>query len=330
MARFGPGAWARGPAPGAPCDAFGRGGPVFDAGPQHWLGHSPGHARPGLGESLSVPPYSGDGLGQGPPGWAHVPSAGCGLAGVGGSPYEASGAPGGSGGLSSTLGTWNELIAGGVVDRAFIEQEAERRKQEIDRAMEDHIVQLENRCREQLSSIKQQAEYHTQMAEQQIESHKKQHLAHISRQAEIQAYSILQRAEAEKGRLGQEAARALSQQSEREKAVVLHDAMRRAEDVWRQSQRELLEQAQKKKADIDAQAKRRTEEIEAAVRQAVSRIYISPSGSLVAVGAAASSGGCPGVAASGVAGAPTSPGGATGYCAAPAASAARAGGHVGP
>jgi len=179
-------------------------------------------------------------------------------------------------GLPSGFGTWNELIAGGVVDRSYIEQEAERRKQEIDRAMEDQVVQLENQCQEQRTSIQQQAEYHTQMAERQIESHKKQHQTHVTRQAEIQAYSILQRADMEKGRLGQEAARALSQQSEREKAVVLHDAMRKAEDVWRESQRALLEQAQKKKAEIDLQAKKRTEEIEAAVRQAVSKVYISP------------------------------------------------------
>ena len=41
------------------------------------------------------------------------------------------------------FGTWNELIAGGVVDRSYIEQEAERRKQEIDRAMDNQLAQLE-------------------------------------------------------------------------------------------------------------------------------------------------------------------------------------------
>merc|ERR1712187_1081262 len=133
-------------------------------------------------------------------------------------------------------------------------------------------------CQEQRASIQQQAEYHTQMAERQIESHKRQNLAHLSRQEELQAYAILQRAETEKGRLGQEAARALSQQSEREKAAVLHDAVRKAEDIWRQSQRALLEQAQKAKADIDAQAHQRTADIEREVRQAVSRVYISPQG----------------------------------------------------
>merc|ERR1712187_813290 len=88
------------------------------------------------------------------------------------------------------LGTWNELIAGGVVDKAYVEQEAERRKQEITRAMDNQIAQLESQCQEQRASIQQQAEYHTQMAERQIESHKLQNLAHISRQAELQAYSI--------------------------------------------------------------------------------------------------------------------------------------------
>mmetsp|Transcript_127878 Transcript_127878/g.408899 ORF Transcript_127878/g.408899 Transcript_127878/m.408899 type:complete len:142 (-) Transcript_127878:252-677(-) len=122
------------------------------------------------------------------------------------------------------------------------------------------------------------------MADRQIESHKKQHQAHVTRQAEMQAYSIMQRAELEKGRLGQEAARSLSQQSEREKAMVLHEAMRQAEEIWRQSQRALLEQAQKKKAEIDVQARKRTEEIEAQVRQAVSRVYISPHSAMSPLG----------------------------------------------
>merc|ERR1712137_1010009 len=113
----------------------------------------------------------------------------------------------------------------------------------------------------------------------------KQHQAHITRQAEIQAYAILQRTDMEKGRLGQEAARALAQQSEREKAAVLHDAVRKAEDIWRQSQRALLEQAQKAKADIDAQAHQRTADIEREAREAVSRVYISPHSSMAPIGA---------------------------------------------
>merc|ERR1712014_514063 len=133
--------------------------------------------------------------------------------------------------------------------------------------------------------IQQQAEYHTQMAERQIESHKRQNLAHVSRQAELQAYAIIQRAETEKGRLGQEAARALSQQSEREKAAVLHDSIRKAEEIWRQSQRALLEQAQKAKADIDAQAHQRTADIEREARQAVARVYISPHSAMAPIGA---------------------------------------------
>merc|ERR1719352_1137515 len=173
------------------------------------------------------------------------------------------------------LGTWSELIAGGVVDRPYIEQEAQRRKQEVDRAMDNQLALLENHCMEQCASIKQQAEYHTQMAEKQIEGHKRQHLAQIARQAELQSFAIVQKAEMEKGRLGQEAYRALSQQTEREKAAVLHDAMRKAEDVWLQSQRSLMEQAQKAKADIDVQAQRRSADIEREAREAVSRIYIS-------------------------------------------------------
>merc|ERR1711879_726465 len=102
----------------------------------------------------------------------------------------------------------------------------------------------------------------------------------IARQAELQGYAIVQKAEMEKGRLGQEAYRALAQQSEREKAAVLHEAMRKAEDVWRHSQRALLEQAQKAKADIDVQAQRRAMDIEKDAREAVSRVYISPQGPL--------------------------------------------------
>jgi len=220
---------------------------------------------------------------------------------VGGSPpglgatYTAGLAYGGPGPVSRPLsplperfagfGTWNELIAGGVVDRSYIEQEAERRKQEVDRAMDNQLARLESQCLEQCATIQQQAEYHTQMAERQIENSKRQHLAHISRQAELQTYAITQRAEVEKGRLGAEACRALTQQAEREKAAVLHESMRRAEDVWRQSQRALLEQAQRSKMDIDVQAQRRAADIEREARQAVSRVYISPSSTLPPVGA---------------------------------------------
>ncbi|CAE8607665.1 unnamed protein product [Polarella glacialis] len=190
---------------------------------------------------------------------------------------RASTAGGGFGGLSAPagLGTWGELIAVGVVDRAYIEKEAERRKKEIDRATDKQLADMENECMEQRSTIQQQAEYHTQMAEKQIEGHKRQHQAHIMRQAEIQAYAILQRADMEKGSLGHEAARALSIQSEREKAAIQYEAMQKAEDMWRQSQRALLEQAQKAKLDIELQAKKRTEDVEQQVREAVSRVYIS-------------------------------------------------------
>lgn len=182
------------------------------------------------------------------------------------------------------LGTWSELIAGGVVDKDYIEQEAERRKQEIDRAMDAQIARLEDQCQEHRSSIVQQAEYHTQMAEKQIEGHKRQHIANVTRQAELQAYSILQRVEIEKGRLGQEAARALTRRSEHEKATLLHESVRRTEEVWRQSQRALLEQAQKSKAEIDLQTQRRTADVEREVREAVSRLYLSPHSPMAPVG----------------------------------------------
>lgn len=229
------------------------------------------NARPGF-EYLNMPPPTTS------PGGAEAYTAGLaygkGLPNDGGYGFD----------RIAGLGTWSELIAGGIVDRPYVEKEAERRKQEIDRAMDNQLAQLENQCQDQCASIKQQAEYHAQMAEKQIENHKRQHLGQVARQAELQAYSILQKAETEKARLGQEAYRALAQQSEREKASVLHDAMRKAEDVWLQSQRSLMEQAQKAKADIDVQAQRRAADIEREAREAVSRIYISPQGPLGASG----------------------------------------------
>eukprot|EP00747_Dinoflagellata_sp_TGD_P032771 gnl/TRDRNA2_/TRDRNA2_136201_c0_seq1.p1 gnl/TRDRNA2_/TRDRNA2_136201_c0~~gnl/TRDRNA2_/TRDRNA2_136201_c0_seq1.p1 ORF type:complete len:311 (+),score=68.64 gnl/TRDRNA2_/TRDRNA2_136201_c0_seq1:33-935(+) len=246
----------------------------------------------------SQPPYSAGfnsyaqppGPGQGPYAGGAGYSAGLAFSEGSGRPGAAAAGPSGGGGSFNglgNLGTWNELIAGGVVDKHYIEQEAERRKQEIDRALDIQLAQLESSHQEQKNSVQQQAEYHTQMAERQIESHKRQHIAHITRQAEMQALAILQRAEMEKGRLGQEACRALSAQSEKEKATVLHEAMRKAEDVWRQSQRTLLEQAQKAKSEIDTQAQRRTADIEREARQAVSRIYISPMSPNAPVGAPA-------------------------------------------
>eukprot|EP00930_Biecheleria_cincta_P084022 TRINITY_DN73520_c0_g1_i1.p1 TRINITY_DN73520_c0_g1~~TRINITY_DN73520_c0_g1_i1.p1 ORF type:complete len:391 (+),score=60.49 TRINITY_DN73520_c0_g1_i1:67-1239(+) len=193
---------------------------------------------------------------------------------VPGSPVPGAGAFAGLGGTAG-LGTWGELIAGGVVDKKYIEEEADRRKKEIDRAMDKQLADIENECQQQRVTIEQQAEYHTQMAEKQIETHKRQHQAHLQRQAEIQAHAILQRADAEKSRLGHEAAKALAQQSEREKATVQYEAMRSAEEMWRQSQRALLEQAQKHKVEIEMQAKQRTEDIEHQVREAMSRVYIS-------------------------------------------------------
>eukprot|EP00747_Dinoflagellata_sp_TGD_P084616 gnl/TRDRNA2_/TRDRNA2_162581_c0_seq1.p1 gnl/TRDRNA2_/TRDRNA2_162581_c0~~gnl/TRDRNA2_/TRDRNA2_162581_c0_seq1.p1 ORF type:complete len:540 (-),score=77.15 gnl/TRDRNA2_/TRDRNA2_162581_c0_seq1:166-1785(-) len=178
----------------------------------------------------------------------------------------------------TAFGTWNELIAGGVVDRSYIINEANRRKQEIDRKMDQQNALLETEYQEKRTSILAQAEHHTKLAEKQIDSHQKQHMQHVTRQAELQAYAILQRAEAEKGRLGQEACKLIASQLEKEKAKVQHDAMCRAEDVWRQSQRALLEQAQKVQAEIDRQAKEKAAEIERQARLAATRIYTSPLG----------------------------------------------------
>jgi len=180
-----------------------------------------------------------------------------------------------------TSATWREeLVAavGGaaVLNRAHVERETQRTKQEIDKSMALRLAQLETRCQEQQTSIRQQAEQHLRMAEMQVQHYMQQHQAEVTRQAEIQAHTIGRCATGLKERLGEEAAHALSQQLEHEKALVFRDAAHRTEDAWRQAQQALLQQAQQSKVEIHSQAARRTSEIEQQVRDAMARVYISP------------------------------------------------------
>lgn len=175
-------------------------------------------------------------------------------------------------GCFDRLGSWGDLLSGGVVDRHFLAKEAERRKKEIDRSLEAQVAQVDSDFLEQRAMIQQQAEYQTRMAEQQIDMNARQQVAHVMRHGEMQSLAAMQRADMERRRLGSEAARALAHASDRAKAAILYDAMHEAEDLWQKSQRELME----KKVVIDAAAAKRTHDVDGLLREAMSRVYVAP------------------------------------------------------
>lgn len=175
----------------------------------------------------------------------------------------------------STLEGMDGMINNGLLDHGYIIQEASRRKQDIDRALNVQLGEMEAECQHRYSAIKQQAEHHTRLAEQQIESHKRNYINHITGQTQAQALQVTQRASEEKQRLGQEANMAIAQVVERNKAQVMHRQMLEAEGLHNETQRALVQQTQGLRQQIAAQMKRRAEEIDRDRKQAISAIYAS-------------------------------------------------------
>mmetsp|Transcript_26775 Transcript_26775/g.50361 ORF Transcript_26775/g.50361 Transcript_26775/m.50361 type:complete len:220 (+) Transcript_26775:65-724(+) len=168
-----------------------------------------------------------------------------------------------------------------AIDHRYILAEAERKIKEVDAALQRQIAETDRRYEEERGGILQQAEHHTQLAEKHVASQAQERHAQLQRQEDIQAHAIGQAAEAEKARLGHAAAVAITARMEQQKAKVHHEATKAAEEMWRQSQRALIEKAHRAKLEIEAEAKHRTQDIEQQVREALSRIYLSPHTSTV-------------------------------------------------
>lgn len=173
-------------------------------------------------------------------------------------------------------------VAGGargehqVYDHKYILAEAQRKKQEVDGGLAKQLAHIDLKYQEERGNILKQAESHAQLAEKEVAAQAKERHAQLQRQEDIQAHAIGHEADAEKARLGHAAATAIAAHMEQQKARVHQEALREAEDMWRESQRALLEKAHKAKIEIELTAKRRTADIEEQVREALSRIYLSP------------------------------------------------------
>eukprot|EP00439_Symbiodinium_sp_Y106_P033122 s4210_g3.t5 len=163
-----------------------------------------------------------------------------------------------------------------VYDHKYILAEAERKKQEVDGGLAKQLAHIDLKYQEERGNILKQAGSHAQLAEKEVAAQAKERHAQLQRQEDIQAHAIGHEADAEKARLGHAAATAIAAHMEQQKARVHQEALREAEDMWRESQRALLEKAHKAKIEIELTAKRRTADIEEQVREALSRIYLSP------------------------------------------------------
>eukprot|EP00439_Symbiodinium_sp_Y106_P032802 s4210_g3.t3 len=168
------------------------------------------------------------------------------------------------------------FLAGAVYDHKYILAEAERKKQEVDGGLAKQLAHIDLKYQEERGNILKQAGSHAQLAEKEVAAQAKERHAQLQRQEDIQAHAIGHEADAEKARLGHAAATAIAAHMEQQKARVHQEALREAEDMWRESQRALLEKAHKAKIEIELTAKRRTADIEEQVREALSRIYLSP------------------------------------------------------
>jgi len=168
------------------------------------------------------------------------------------------------------------MINDGLLDQTYIVQEAARRKQDIDRALSLQLAELEDECQHRYASIKQQAEHHTRLSEEQIRSHMRNYIAHVTGQAEAQALEVSRRTKEEKERLGQDASLAIAQVVERTKAAVLHRQMRATESMHFESQQMMANQTQAMQQEMAMQMRRRHIEIDQDQKQAYSSIFCAP------------------------------------------------------
>lgn len=173
----------------------------------------------------------------------------------------------------SPVGSFRHYLSS---DSGYILQEAQRKKQELDRSMAAQLGAIEASHQKAVDDICRSGEYQLQLVQAQIGRHKEQHQASLRHQLELQVCEIAQKAELQKKHLGQEACRLVRDKLDQQRAAIFNSATHKADEVWRQQQQRLWEQGQEAQREIGAQAQRQSADAEREAREAMERVYMSP------------------------------------------------------
>jgi len=172
----------------------------------------------------------------------------------------------------------------GLVDREFVRAEAERKKAEIDRALEHTLNELDLQWQHQRAALQQQADMARKHAEQQVREAEKAQLDVLHANAEASERGVAERVAREKGRLGEEAYAAIVRLTEKEKKRISETAAYSAEEAFRKTQLYLRDQVFASNQQIHSEATSKIQSLEKEARSALSLVYLPPNVQMPAEG----------------------------------------------
>jgi len=187
-------------------------------------------------------------------------------------PQPPPGPPGPQAGLGD-LASWAST---GLVDPQFIEKEAERKKVEIERNLENQLNELDLQWQHERSALQQAADLAKRNAEAQIQEAEKIHKELLYSNAERREREIEEGMNIEKGRLGNEAYAAIRRLTVREKDRISKEAARNAEENFQKAQMYLRDQTFNSNEQIKSEALSKIHELEQAARTALNLAYLPP------------------------------------------------------
>merc|ERR1719482_2179822 len=164
----------------------------------------------------------------------------------------------------------------GLVDQHFVRAEADRKKAEIDRALEHTLNELDLQWQHQRAALQQQADMARKHAEQQVREAEKAQLDLLQQNAAQSERGIAERVAREKGRLGEEAYAAIMRLAEREKKRISEAAAYSAEETFRKTQLYLRDQVFASNQQIHSEATDKIQKLEREARSALSLVYLPP------------------------------------------------------
>jgi hypothetical protein len=164
----------------------------------------------------------------------------------------------------------------GLVDQHFVRAEADRKKAEIDRALEHTLNELDLQWQHQRAALQQQADMARKHAEQQVREAEKAQLDLLQQNAAQSERGIAERVAREKGRLGKESYQAILRLCETEKQRISEKAAYNAEESFRKTQLYLRDQVFASNQQIHTEATSQIHELEKEARSALSLVYLPP------------------------------------------------------
>merc|ERR1719353_2475963 len=172
----------------------------------------------------------------------------------------------------------------GLVDQHFVRAEADRKKAEIDRALEHTLNELDLQWQHQRAALQQQADMARKHAEQQVREAEKAQLDVLHANAESSERGVAERVAREKGRLGEEAYAAIVRLTEKEKKRISETAAYSAEEAFRKTQLYLRDQVFASNQQIHSEATSKIQSLEKEARSALSLVHLPPNVQMPAEG----------------------------------------------